>query len=402
MKSLKNSAIYVAGEIISKGIGFFLLPYVSHKMGPEAYGELSYYSTITALFGLVLAMGQGEAVSRHYYFYGKRSMNLIVRTGYAYTILLGILMLIFCGIFRSEVMAYLVISAVFGVLISTQLSIRQCQKQASSYIAIQIISAVVSSLATIITLEIYQTDLAIKRVIATLFSNILVFLIAYFLYTQKTETSRKFSWKTHKIAFLYILGLGLPLIFHGLSGFLKGHTDRILIYNKFTKYELGLYSMGVNLASIWSILIFAVNKAMVPYYFEGLKKGEISRKKVHHWAFLSLLFVPIPSLVMYMIPNDLLIWLFSEKFDGTKNYIILFLASFSLAIPYLFLVNYLFYHAKSKLIATCSIISTGIYLVSLWALSYTSVEYLPWASVLGAVGILPILYYMTLKVNVKK
>lgn len=402
MKSLKNSAIYVAGEIISKGIGFFLLPYVSHKMGPEAYGELSYYSTITALFGLVLAMGQGEAVSRHYYFYGKRSMNLIVRTGYAYTISLGILMLIFCGIFRSELMAYLVISSVFGVLNTTQLSIRQCQKQAGSYITIQVTSAVISSLATIITLELYQTDLAIKRVIAALFSNILVFFFAYFLYARKTETSRKFSWKTYKIALLYILGLGLPLIFHGLSGFLKGHTDRILIYNKFTKHELGLYSMGVNLASVWSIFIFAVNKAMVPYYFEGLKKGTITREKVHRWALWALLLIPIPSLVMYFIPNELIIWLLGEEFDGTKNYIVLFLTSFSLGIPYLFLVNFLFYYAKNKLIATCSMISTAIYLLSLWALSYTSVEYLPWASIFGAIGILPILYYMTLKINVKK
>jgi uncharacterized membrane protein HI_0867 len=65
----------------------------------------------------------------------------------------------------------------------------------------------------------------------------------------------------------------------------------------------------------------------------------------------------------------------------------------------LFLVNYLFYHGKTKEISFCSILSTVIYLGALGGLAFTDVVYIPYASVLGALGILPVLYVITSRVK---
>ena len=89
--------------------------------------------------------------------------------------------------------------------------------------------------------------------------------------------------------------------------------------------------------------------------------------------------MPIPSLVTLIVPEQWLLFFLGKHFIGVKYYIIVFLLSTSLTIPYLFLVNYLFYHGKTKEISFCSVLSTMIYL--------------------GALGILPVLYKITKRVE---
>lgn len=397
MKLLKDGAIYLIGELFAKIIPFLMLPYLSRKLGVAGYGELSYYQTYLALFVLALGLCQDGAVARYFYFYGKRSLNLILTAGYAYTLLIGSVMLLICFIFKAEIMAYLVISSIFQSFLAVQLAVRQCQKQAISYTIIQVLSGVISSILTIIMLEIFTQDLVEKRILAILLSNILVFIVAYGLYF-KNHQIKWFNVRQYKLGLFYIFGFGLPLILHHLSLFARGQLDRIFIYHKFSESDLGLYAMGATVASIASVGIMAVNKAVIPYYFEALKQNKISLKQIHKWAMFSLLLVPIPAIIMWLIPESVVVWLLGQQFVGTKYYIVMFLISTGLSIPYLIMVNYLFYHGKNQWIAFCSILTTVAYLLSLLALMMTKIEYVPYASLVGAVVILPVLVIMTRRV----
>ena len=195
-----------------------------------------------------------------------------------------------------------------------------------------------------------------------------------------------------------MIAFGFPMIFHNGSFFIKGQLDRIFIFHRFSESDLGLYAMGAQIASILSVFILAINKALVPYLFESLKKGTVTLNKLYRWALYSFLIVPIPSLVTLIIPEQWILFFLGDHFIGVKYYITIFLLSTSLTIPYLFLVNYLFYHGKTKEISFCSVLSTVIYLGILGGLIFTNVIYIPYASVLGALGILPVLYFVTKKV----
>ena len=125
--------------------------------------------------------------------YGKRSLNLVVNTGYTYTLSIGGLGLLFCWLMQSEIMFYLVLSAIFQVFLSVQLSIRQCQKQALPYTFIQLTSTITNALFTVLMLEFYKTELVEKRILAILFSNVLVALLAYFIYIKGAK-AKKFNF----------------------------------------------------------------------------------------------------------------------------------------------------------------------------------------------------------------
>lgn len=401
MRAIKDSAIYLAGELISRSMPFLLLPYLSRKLGVEGFGELAYYQTYLALFLMIVSLSQEGAVARYFYVYGKRSLNLVINAGYAYTLITGSLILIGCWIAQSEILAYLALTAMFQSFVAVQLTVRQSRKQPISYMVIQFLSSFSSVVFTVLLLEIFSEALIEKRFLALLFANIFALIIAYYLYLRSTRI-RTFIWKSYKTAILYVLGFGLPLILHNASLFLKGQIDRVFIYHQFSQYELGLYAMGVQIASILMIILYALNKALVPYLFEGLKRQRITLKQIHKWTLYALCLVPIPALIMALIPESLVVWVLGKQFVGTKYYIILFLISSSLSMPYFLLVNYLFYYGKNQFVSLCSILSTIVYLVSLILLTLTKIEYVPFASILGATVILPILYFVTLSVDKKR
>ncbi len=95
---IKDSVIYLAGELISKAFPFLLLPYLSRKLGVDGFGELSYYQTYLTLFVVFLGLSQEGAVVRYFYVYGKRSLNLVVNIGYIYILYwLELLVFFFVG-----------------------------------------------------------------------------------------------------------------------------------------------------------------------------------------------------------------------------------------------------------------------------------------------------------------
>lgn len=398
MKLLKDSAIYLLGELFAKIIPFLMLPYLSHKLGVAGFGELSYYQTYLALCVLVLGLCQDGAVARYFYFYGKRSLNLVVKAGYGYTLAMGGVSLLLCYLYQSAILAYIVLAAMFQSLIGVQLSIQQCQKKAITYTTIQVLSGLCSSLLTILLLEMFYQELVQKRFLALALANVLVFVGAYVFYQKHITNPKKFYYHHYKAALCYIAAFGLPLILHHLSLFARGQLDRIFIYHQFGEADLGRYAMGATVASALSVAIMAVNKALLPYYYEALKQQKLTLKHIHQWSLYALVLVPIPALVLWLIPESWMVWIFGQDFLGVKYYIVLFVVSVALSVPYLMMVNYLFYYGKNTWISLCSVITTLIYLLALVLLLQTSIIYLPYASIIGALVILPILYVMTKRV----
>lgn len=393
MKFLKDSSIYVIGELLSKSIPFFLLPYLSRKLGVEGYGELSYYQTYLTLFVIFIGLSQDGAVTRYFYVYGRNSLNLMVITGYIYTILLGSIFFVICWLINSEILVYITLTAIFQSLLAVQLSIRQCQKQAFTYTLIQLATTFSSVLVTVIMLEIYSEDLVEKRFLAILLSNIFVFLFSFLLYRGNIR-SKKFNLKQYKSSFTYLFSFGLPLLLHHGSSLVKGQLDRFFIFHTYSEAQLGIYSMGATLASIGSVLIFAMNKALIPYYFEALKSNKINAEYIYSWVVKSLLFIPIfISILYFFIPEKIFLFFLGNDFLGVKYYFILFCITAYLLIPYLLLVNYLFYCAKNTYISICSLLSTFFYLGALVLFIYIDIKYVPYASIIGGVLVLPFLLF---------
>lgn len=395
MKIFKDSVIYLLGEMAAKALPFLLLPYLTHKLGAAGFGELSYYQTFFALFVLLLGFSQDGAVARYYYRYGHHLLHTIVFTAHSYTLIWTFIGLLISAYFSSPLFAILIAAACFQSLLTIQLSLRQCQKQALSYVQLQTLSGILVSLLTIVLLEYTSQDAIFYRFSAIFLGN--AFIVAWAYFRFQNQPSRPLKPQHFLLSLQYLFTFGLPLLLHNISGLLKGQFDRFFIFHHYTPQELGVYSAAFQTASILGILLLAINKALVPHYFQALKNKLLTWKKIQKIMFFSLLFTPIPTLFALLLPESLFLWLLGEPYIGIKFYICLFLFGFSLTIPYYILVNYLFYHAKNGMITQASLLSTLVYLLSLLIIVPLDLHYAPLAMIIGNILIIPLLYWQISK-----
>lgn len=387
MRMLRDSAIYVGGELVSKLVPFLLLPYFSRKLGVEGFGQLSYFQTFLSLFATVLLFGQEESLLRYFYVYGKYSFGLVSRIGQLYV---GILGAILSGIayLYLPIMGGIVLTATFQSLFILQLSVLRCFGKAKQYAILQILSVLLASLLTVVLFELFDKYLVEKRILALLVSNaILVAVIGAVCY-QKLY----FSILRYRLAFWYIIGTGLPIFFNNFGLFIRSQLDRVVVHHYFGNEDLGLYAMGATIASVVALFIAALNKALLPHYYHHIKEGGFSYPNLRVWVVLSLLLVPLVALMIYLIPETVFSWVFGDEFFGVRYYILVFSIASVLFVPYSLLMNYLVYFGKHQIVSYTSIIITVAYVLLLVAFTFLGVKFLPMASIVAILVALPILW----------
>ena len=392
MKALKDSIIYVIGELFAKSLPFLMLPYLTRKLGPDGFGELSYYLTWLALFGIFVGLSQEGAVTRYYYFYGKRALNTVVKAGYLYNIFISFILLIICWFLKAEIMAYIVLATMFQSFINVQLALRQCQKQPFKYIVIQIILSLTNVVFTITALEIFSSDLVTYRILAIVLANLITFLIASLVLGNLFSNENKVTARRFKLSILYIFSFGIPLILHQSSFFIKGQLDRLFIYEQYTKAELGVYSAGVQVAAVLPIILMALNKAIVPYYYKNLKESKLNIKEIKKYTMYSIPVCILPAIIGYLLPSSVYEWFLGTEYGNSKYFIVIYLIGYSINLPYLILVNYFFYMGKSGVISTASFVTSVIYILILIYTSNLSIEIVPYSLIISNILLVLILW----------
>lgn len=394
MSVFKDGVIYLAGELLNKALPFLLMPYLTRKLGVAGFGELSYYLTILALLSIFIGLSQEGALTRYYYFYGKKAVPMIIKAGYFYNFAFSLICLLVCWfVYKSEILVFVTLIASFNSLLKVQLAIHQCQKQPKSYVLIQLINSFAIVGFTIFIMEFFSGDQVFNRILALMFGGVFTFFLTYLFINKKYKSKKEFSVRQYKLGLVYLFSFGLPLVFHQLSSFMKGQVDRIFIYKAFTPDDLGVYSAGAQIASILTILLLAINKAILPYYYEALKNKKLNIIKIKKYTLLSFLLIGFPALINLILPVQVFDWFLGSGFVGVKYYITLFLVGYGLMLPYLILVNYFFYYAKNGLISLITFSNSILYLILLIVLvNYFDVIYIPYALIISNLVLIVVLW----------
>jgi len=398
MSILKNSSIYLLGEIFSKSLPFLLIPYLARSLGAEGFGHLANVQAYIALLIIFIGLLQEGALTRYFYFYGKRSIGLVLSSGYIYSSMISILLIIFSLLTKNIILFYVTLASFSQVLLSTQLSLRQCQQNSVEYAKIQVLNGLVIVVTTVFLFEFLASTYE-NRVISTIFANLLSFVFSFYLYKKNENIRYRYSLKYRIKGLLYILSFGAPLIFHQMSFFMKGQFDRIIIYEYFSVESLGVYAAGYQLASIFSVILMALNKAAVPVIYEKLKLKLIDGSNFLKWGKYSLAFVLIPALIALLIPEYIYELILGDGFENAKYFTVIFLVGLSFNIPYLCLVNYLFYLGKNKEIAYCTFSTSLIYVLCIYLFSSYDIKLVPISLIISNILLVIILFYYVKKLN---
>lgn len=401
MKIIRDSIIYLAGDLISRSIPFVLLPYLTRMLGSDGFGELSYYQVIIALGLIFIGFSQDGALIRYYYKYGKHGIgSLLLSSVIQSTVVCIVVVSIVFIIFKDTIFLYSVIAAYTQSILALFFASQQCQRRPVTYIALQFINAVVSAGATVILFNLLEPSV-LNRIVSMVMANFVSLICSVFIFYVYQNNAVRLSMNFIRGLVKYNFAFGLPLLLHQLSFFAKGQVDRLLIYKMFSASTLGIYSVGYQLASILAILLMAINKATVPYYYDHIRNGYLTYGKIKKYALLSFIITPLPFFIFLIIPQSLYILVLGPGFESVKYFAVVFVLSISLTIPYLLLVNYYFYYGRNKIISLCTVSSSIIYIVLVYCFAHLDISYVPYAMLISNLFMVMLLYININKVEVK-
>lgn len=381
---LKNSIIFILGEILNKSFPFFMLPVLTKYLSQESFGLVAMFTLTTTIFSFFSGLSIHGAISVKYYKLKKKEFVkyvgnclLILVTS---TLIISILVFIFFRYFSSYstfsmFFVYLSLLIAFMQFITTiNLTLWMVEQKATPYIFYQLGQTLFGGCLTLFLIIYVNFEWQGSIYSLTLTSILFGVLSLYFL---KLRGFLKIS-----IDDIYIkdaLEFGIPLIPHNLSGWLSSGADRLLLAFTLGSASVGVYSVAFQIGMVISVLATAFNRAWNPFLFKTLSSNPTYEDKV---KIIKITYLYIVSLIFIaFIFNEVVQLIFpffiGNNFLESSEYIFYFSLAMAFKGGYFMVSGYYFYTNKTKLL---TYITVSVAASSLIVLYYMIDQY----GILGA------------------
>jgi len=343
IKSLaKHSVIYGLGDLLSKSIGFILIPVYTHYLSTEEYGTLELLDLTSYIIGLLLAMGIAQSVVRYYYEYeDKKQKNGVISvamlTIWAVSIVVLFVLFYFSGnisniVFKSPDYSHLfnIIFITMVINLSNEIPTTLLRIQQRSVFFVLISLGRLALNLTLNILFIVHYGLGVEGI---LYGGLISSAIAGVFLTIYTLRQTGISYSTD-IAFS-MLKYGLPLVGSWFGMFVLNFGDRFLLQRLTSLSDVGIYSLAYKFGMLPNLLVLApFQRIWAPKQFEIVREPDA--KPTYGLVFTYFIFVQLfIGLGVLVLIRDVIFIIADTEYYSAYQY-----------VP-LILISYIFYGAYS-------------------------------------------------------
>lgn len=376
-KLLKNSFIYVLGDVLNKSIPFFMLPILTRYLSPGDYGIIASFSALVSVFAVCSGLSVHGAVNVNFFRMGKEELkeyigNTIIILNVSTLIIFVITFIISPIIGKrfslpTEWILIAVILAFSQFLTTINLVLWTAEQKPKQYTIYQLSQTLLLaslSLMFIVALKMDWKGQLIAQSIGTI-----LFAGFSFLFIIKRGY---FRFKLNKEYVSDALKFGIPLIPHQLSMWLKTGSDRMILMALVGSVQTGIYSVGYQLGMVINVLVTAFNKAWSPYLFRVLADNPKfeTKLKLVKFTYLYMLVIIVIALIFSFFAKYIIPIFLGAKFVAATQYLIYFSLAFAFQGMYTMVGNYVFYAKKTNLIAYVTFTTSLLHV----AMTYTFVK----------------------------
>lgn len=251
----RNTIILTLGTVLSKGLQFVMLPFVSRWMSTEAYGRFDLIVTYVTLLLPIITLATGEAVFRFTASCEtKEEKRPYVTNGFLFTTAnLFICCCVICllptiGVLDARLLPY------FFVLLISQLYHYYLQaflrgiKRLSLYTVINAVSAIVTTGLTVVFVKLLSTGLQ-----GLLLAYAFGYLCGNIVAVACSKFWEYFSWKTcSKRVLKELIRYSFPLVPNDISWWILNVSDRQVISLALGPASNGIYAMANKVPALCS------------------------------------------------------------------------------------------------------------------------------------------------------
>ena len=297
-----RSAVYAVGMLMLRGMSFLLIPLYTRHLSRAEYGIVAVAASVTALLGVLGPLSLHGSLARLYFNVESGSdRKRIAGSLWAATVVSALCFTLLLDLFGPQWAAALLPDVPFhpyirlaiwtGFLTSfgqVPLSLLQVQERSGLYVKVTVTSTLVTTLF-IIWLVVVQGMGARGYVLGSFLGAALMAIPYAILAARRSVIGLR--WDVTRSALIY----SLPLVPHALAGWVLELSDRALLQRFVSLADLGLYSLGYQLASLLTMVATAINLAWTPYMYGVVRDrpdtapSELSRMTTYYAAVLCCL-----------------------------------------------------------------------------------------------------------------
>jgi O-antigen/teichoic acid export membrane protein len=281
---LRHSAIYGLGSIVARVVAVLLLPLYTRYLSPSDYGLIETLIALSAVLTALVAQAMKSAFFRFYFDSAEPERRLlVVRTTFWYVVAASTAVLV-AGVALAQQISWLlfhtrshdelVIAAFVGLWAAMNYeqmtSLFRVEQRSSAYVAATLTNVLLTIGATVLLVVVFD-----KGPLGVLVGNLTGTLIVYaaLLAYNRNVLGLQFDRSLYRAMNRF----GLPLVPSAVALWLTNFSDRFFLVKLADPHEVGLYSIGVRLASAIVLLLTAFRLAWPAFAYSIEDDGEARR-----------------------------------------------------------------------------------------------------------------------------
>jgi O-antigen/teichoic acid export membrane protein len=294
----RHSAIYGLGSLVSRFIAVLLLPVYTRFLSPADYGLIETLIALSAILTVLLAAGVKSAFFRFYFDEpDETAKRRVIRTSFWFTMAMGT-----AGLVAGLVLAGPISELLFGtgehadlvratfvglwahVNYEQMTSLFRVEQRSIAYLVATLINLGLTVGATLLLVVVLEKG-PIGVIVGNFTGTLLVYagLLAYRRSELGLEWDRPLLREMNRF--------GLPLVPSALFLWALNFSDRFFLVKLSGPREVGLYSIGVRLASAIILLLAAFRTAWPAFAYSI----EDDREAARTYSFVLTYLVAVTS-----------------------------------------------------------------------------------------------------------
>ncbi|HKZ67503.1 MAG TPA: oligosaccharide flippase family protein [Chitinophagaceae bacterium] len=368
MKLLKTISFYTFVGFLNAGVGFLILPVLTHYLSPADYGIISLMNTYVQILMPVIGLSTASFISVEYFnkklqpdefremFSSVRSIPLLMLAPFLVIFILGYSTL--PGIMELPLSAYwLLLPLTLFVLYGDNFKSFLVTTKRTWLFSITTLGKIFLEIPLTLLLIIYAHRQWDGRIYAWLITVIIYTLLSIYYY-QKWKL---LGFVIKKEYLRQAIVFGAPLILHQIGKFVINQADRLFLAKMISVEEMGIYSVGYQVGMVLLIVSSAFINFFSPFLFEHLNKDtEKDKLKIVKVSYLYIFSMFFLLIMLTILTPPFFTYFISDRFAGAARYVFWIGLSYCFWGVYLVFTGYIFYLRKSKILGYLSVFNVAV------------------------------------------
>ncbi len=268
----RSAVAFTLGTALQRGLSYLFLPLYTRALSPAQYGALSILLAVSTAATFLFSFGLDLAVYRMYFqLEGSEDQKVFIDSIWRVLIAVPILLAVVLGAvlwpFLDTVPQMTgadgiltLLSAAVGVASTTvPYAVLRIRRQLNQFVFLTVSNGIAVAIMTLLLVVVLGKGVEgwlVAAVVANVFSLIAAFWIVPWARAARFDRAMVVA----------AVKFGASIVPHSLAGWSLLLADRLILSAQVSAADLGIYSLGANLAVPILIAVQSLNQAVMPSY----------------------------------------------------------------------------------------------------------------------------------------